>query len=73
MGIALLDEPHYTEILQKRGLFDRDSSSWLQTPPETRAQGYGLDGSRYGLNIDVSETRACVHQEKEGFRGMIMV
>jgi hypothetical protein len=73
MGIELLDEAQYTHLLQARGWFDQKSSTWLKTPADLRAEGEGLDGSRYGRNLDISGTRASCHHPSGSFRGLLVV
>jgi hypothetical protein len=63
----------YEKVLQKLGRFDEHTSTWLQTPADLRCTGYALDGSRYGLNLDISETRVTFHDEKARFRGCLVV
>jgi len=72
MGIELLDADQYQEF-QKLGRFDQATSTWLKTTESMRADGYGLDGSRYGLNLDISETRATCHHDAIRFRGRLVV
>jgi hypothetical protein len=73
MGIELLTPKQY-EHFQKLGRFDQNSTTWLQTPKEIRSTGLALDGCRYGiLNLDISESRAALHNPKARFRGLLKV
>jgi hypothetical protein len=72
MGIELLDAEQY-EKFQHLGQFDQATSTWLKTEESMRADGYGLDSSRCGLNLDISETRATCHHDAGRFRGRLVV
>jgi hypothetical protein len=70
MGIELLSETQYQE-LQKLGIFDSKTSSWLQTPPDIRELGGALFGDfRYG-KVFVYHNGAQSYYGVRGFRGWL--
>ena len=72
MGIALLSEEEY-RALQRLGVFDTKTSSWLKTPSEIRAQGGAIFGdSRYG-RVFVYHNGAESYYGSRGFRGSLRV
>jgi len=72
MGIEVLDEVQYRE-LQKLGVFDQKTSSWLKTPEPMRKLGGALFGdSRYG-RVFVYHNGAESYYAARGFRGLLRV
>ncbi len=72
MGIEVLDETQYRE-LQKLGVFDVKTSSWLMTPEPIRKLGGALFGdSRYG-RVFVYHNGAESYYAARGFRGLLRV
>lgn len=72
MGIDLLTEEQYRE-LQKLGIFDTKTSSWLKTPSDIRKLGGAIFGdSRYG-NVFVYHNGAESYYGARGFRGSLRV
>ncbi len=72
MGIELLTEEQYRE-LQRLGMFDSKTSSWLWTPPEIRKLGGALFGDfRYG-QVFIYHNGAQSYYGVRGFRGMLRV
>lgn len=72
MGIDVLDESQYTD-LQKLGVFDQKTSSWIIAPQEVRERGGGLFGdSRYGRTF-IYHNGAESYYAARGFRGMLKV
>ncbi len=72
MGIELLSEEEY-RALQRLGVFDTKTSSWLKTPSEIRAQGGAIFGdSRYG-RVFVYHNGAESYYGSRGFRGSLRV
>ena len=72
MGIDMLDEAQYTD-LQRLGVFDQKTSSWIQAPQEIRERGGALFGdSRYGRTF-IYHNGAESYYAARGFRGMLKV
>ncbi|MDD2457848.1 MAG: DUF4256 domain-containing protein [Eubacteriales bacterium] len=72
MGIEILDEERYRD-LQKLGVFDVKTSSWLKTPEPMRKLGGALFGdSRYD-RVFVYHNGAESYYAARGFRGLLRV
>lgn len=72
MGIELLTEADY-KGLQKLGIFDAKTSSWIVTPPEIRKLGGALFADyRYG-RVFVYHNGAESYYSARGFRGRLRV
>lgn len=72
MGIEMLDEEQYNE-LQKLGVFDTKTSSWVSTPKDVRNMGGGLFGDkRYGRTF-IYHNGAESYYASRGFRGVLRV
>jgi len=72
MGIEILTEEEYRD-LQKLGIFDNKTSSWIKTPPEIRALGGALFADcRYG-RVFVYHNGAQSYYSGRGFRGKLKV
>jgi hypothetical protein len=72
MGIELLTEEQYRE-LQKLGNFDTKTSSWIETPSDTRKLGGALFADyRYG-KVFVYHNGAESYYAARAFRGSIRV
>lgn len=72
MGIEILTEEQYRE-LQKLGIFDAKTSSWLRTPSEIRKLGGALFADfRYG-NVFVYHNGAQSYYAGRAFRGWLRV
>ena len=72
MGIELLTEEQYRE-LQKVGIFDTKTSSWLKTPSEIRKLGGAIFADyRYGT-VFVYHNGADSYYAARGFRGSLRV
>ncbi len=72
MGIEILNEEQYRE-LQKLGIFDAKTSSWIITPPPIRKKGGALFGDyRYG-HVFVYHNGAQSYYGSRGFRGFLKV
>jgi hypothetical protein len=72
MGIELLTEAEYRE-LQKLGIFDVKTSSWLKTPAAIRDLGGAIFGDfRYG-QVFVYHNGAQSYYAARGFRGSLRV
>lgn len=70
--IELLDEAEYRE-LQKIGVFDSKTSSWLKTPDEIRERGGAIFGDfRYG-RVFIYHNGAQSYYAARGFRGVLRV
>lgn len=72
MGIEILTEENYRE-LQKLGIFDTKTSSWLKTPPEIRKLGGALFGDRRYDHVFVYHNGADSYYGARGFRGSLRV
>lgn len=72
IGIELLTENQYRE-LQKLGIFDAKTSSWIQTPSDIRKLGGALFADyRYGT-VFVYHNGAQSYYSVRGFRGSLRV
>jgi len=72
MGIELLTEVQYRE-LQKLGIFDLKTSSWIATPTDIRGKGGALFCDyRFG-HVFVYHNGAESYYAARGFRGSIRV
>ena len=72
MGIELLTEDQY-QMLQKLGVFDTKTSSWLKTPDGIRALGGAIFGDfRYG-RVFVYHNGADSYYAARGFRGSLRI
>lgn len=72
MGIDLLTEEQYRD-LQKLGIFDTKTSSWLKTPDEIRKLGGAIFADfRYG-KVFVYHNGAESYYAGRGFRGSLRV
>lgn len=72
MGIELLSEDEY-RTLQKMGIFDAKTSSWLKTPPGIRKLGGAIFADfRYG-QVFVYHNGAQSYYGVRGFRGSLRV
>lgn len=72
MGIEILTEEQYRE-LQKLGVFDTKTSSWVKTPLEIRKLGGAIFADfRYG-NVFVYHNGAESYYAARGFRGLLRV
>lgn len=72
MGIALLNEEQY-HILQRFGVFDTKTSSWIVTPPDVRKLGGGLFGDkRYG-RVFIYHNGVESYYAARGFRAVLEV
>jgi hypothetical protein len=72
LGIELLTEEQYLE-LQKLGVFDTKSSSWIKTPPEIRKLGGALYCDRRYGRVFVGHNGAQSYYSGRGFRGLLKV
>jgi len=72
MGIALLTEEDY-RALQKLGVFDTKTSSWVQTPPDIRKRGGALFCDRRYGHVFVYHNGADSYYGARGFRGALRV
>jgi hypothetical protein len=72
MGIELLSEDQYRE-LQKLGIFDTKTESWIQTPAEIRKLGGALFCDRRYGRVFVFHNSAPSFYSARGFRGSLRV
>jgi hypothetical protein len=72
MGIEILDEAQYRS-LQKLGIFDTKTSSWIITPPEIRKFGGAIYADRRYETIFVYHNGAESYYAARGFRGLLKV
>ena len=72
MGIELLSEEQYRE-LQKLGIFDTKTSSWVKTPSAIRRLGGALFCDRRYDTVFVYHNGAESYYAARGFRGSIKV
>lgn len=72
MGIELLTEEQYRD-LQKFGIFDTKTSSWVKTPPEIRRLGGALFCDRRYNNVFLYHNGADSYYAVRGFRGSLRV
>jgi hypothetical protein len=72
MGIELLTEEQYRE-LQKLGIFDTKTSSWVKTPAEIRKLGGALFCDRRYNHVFTYHNGAESYYAVRGFRGSLRV
>ncbi len=72
MGIELLSEEQYRE-LQKLGIFDTKTSSWIKTPSEIRKLGGGLFCDRRYDHVFVYHNGAESYYAARAFRGSLNI
>jgi Protein of unknown function (DUF4256) len=72
IGIRLLNEEAYRE-LQKLGIFDTKTSSWIATPPDIRKLGGALFCDRRYNTVFVYHNGAESYYAARGFRGSLRV
>lgn len=72
MGIDILSEAQYRK-LQKLGIFDLKSSSWVKTPDTIRELGGALFCDRRYDTVFVYHNGAESYYESRGFRGRLVV
>jgi hypothetical protein len=72
MGIELLTEEQYRE-LQKHGVFDTKTSSWVKTPSEIRKLGGAIFCDRRYDHVFVYHNGAESYYGVRGFRGSLRV
>jgi hypothetical protein len=72
MGIEILSEGQYRE-LQKLGVFDTKTSSWLNTPSDIRKLGGALFADRRYGSVFVYHNSAPAYYGVRGFRGSLRV
>jgi len=72
MGVELLTEEQY-RYLQKLGEFDTKTSSWIQTPSQTRKLGGALFCDRRYGQVFVYHNGAESYYAARGFRGSLRV
>lgn len=73
MGIELMSEAQYKDVLQSKGKFDRNTWSFLKTDAKTRRAGYALRGNRYGYGVYVRRRDAHSHNDRRAWRGSLRV
>jgi len=72
MGIEILTEEQYRE-LQKLGIFDKKTSSWVKTPEAIRKLGGALFCDRRYGQVFVYHNGAESYYGVRGFRGMLRI
>jgi hypothetical protein len=72
MGIELLTEEQYRE-LQKMGIFDIKTSSWIMTPSSIRKLGGAIFCDRCYDTVFVYHNGAQSYYSARGFRGSLRV
>lgn len=72
MGIEILTEEQYRE-LQKLGVFDIKTSSWVQTPEDIRKRGGALFCDRRYDTVFLYHNGAESYYAARGFRGCLKV
>lgn len=72
MGIEILTEEQYRD-LQKIGVFDVKTSSWVKTPDNIRKQGGAIFCDRRYDTVFVYHNGAESYYSARGFRGSLMV
>lgn len=73
MGIRLMSPNHYEVILQCKGEFDRQTSSWLLADKVTRESGEAPDGACLDGNVNVCLNDTEFHESHLGWRGELRV
>jgi len=71
-GVDMLTEEAY-RIMQKIGIFDSNTWSWLSTPNEVRESGKAINGGRFGSGVSVSKGEWSKNTLSVGWRGMVRV
>jgi hypothetical protein len=72
MGVELLTEEQYRE-LQKLGIFDTKTSSWVKTPSDIRKLGGAIFCDRRYDHVFVYHNGAESYYAVRGFRGLLRV
>lgn len=72
MGIELLTAEQYRQ-LQKLGVFDTKTSSWIKTPSAIRELGGALFGDRRYDQVFIYHNGAQSYYGARGFRGVLKV
>ena len=72
IGIEILTEEQYRE-LQKLGIFDTKTSSWVKTPTAIRKLGGAIFCDRRYDTVFVYHNGAESYYAARGFRGVLMV
>jgi len=72
MGVDVLTEKQYRE-LQKQGVFDTKTSSWVKTPPKIRRLGGAVFCDRRYDTVFVYHNGAETYYAARGFRGLLRV
>jgi Protein of unknown function (DUF4256) len=72
LGIDMLTETQYRE-LQRLGVFDTKTSSWVKTPANVRTLGGALFCDRRYGQVFVYHNGAESYYAARGFRGMVCV
>ena len=72
MGVELLTEKEY-RALQKLGIFDTKTSSWVQTPADIRKLGGALFCDRRYDHVFLYHNGAQSYYAARGFRGSLRV
>ncbi|MBE0676054.1 MAG: DUF4256 domain-containing protein [Bacteroidales bacterium] len=72
IGIEILTEDQYRG-LQKLGIFDTKTSSWIKTPAEIRKLGGALFADRRYGQVFVYHNSAPSYYGVRGFRGLLKV
>jgi hypothetical protein len=72
LGIELLTEEQYRE-LQKLGIFDTKTSSWVKTPPNIRKLGGALFCDRRYDTVFLYHNGAESYYAARGFRGSLRI
>lgn len=72
MGVEILTEEQYKE-LQKLGVFDAKSQSWIKTPPEIRKLGGAIFCDRRYDHVFVYHNGADSYYAARGFRSLLRI
>ena len=72
MGIEILTEEEYRE-LQKLGVFDIKTSSWIKTPDKIRKLGGAVFCDRRYDTVFIYHNSAESYYGSRGFRGSLRV
>ncbi|MGZ5285763.1 MAG: DUF4256 domain-containing protein [Chitinophagaceae bacterium] len=72
MGIEMLTEEEYRQ-LQKLGIFDAKTSSWLKTPQEIRKLGGALFGDHRFGQVFIYHNGAQSYYGGRAFRGSVKI